>query len=183
MITAEKQRLRAEVGEFLIGLPQEVRQKESVKIRAALEAWECWDGVRSLCAYAALASEPDVLTPWPEGKIILLPQVVDDRLVIHEVGGLEMLERGAFGVLEPGAGCQQRAPKADIILVPGVAFDRSGARLGRGKGYYDRFLGHFEGVRVGVCFEGQVVDAVPSDPHDKGMDFLVTPRGVMTCGA
>lgn len=182
MITAEKQRLRAEAGKFLSRLTAEERACGSQKIRATLESWERWAGIRTLCAYAALASEPDVLTPWPEGKVVLLPRVDGQRLVLHEIAGPAMLRRGAFGVLEPGDECPGREPKADVILVPGMAFDRSGGRLGRGKGYYDRLLESFEGVRVGVCFEEQVVEAVPSEPHDKRLDFLLTPAGLRPCG-
>lgn len=182
MITAEKQRLRADAGKILSRLAAGERACGSQKIRLALESWECWVGARTLCAYVALASEPDVLTPWPEGKAVLLPRVVGEGLVLHEVGGPEMLRRGAFGVLEPGEECPRREPKADVILVPGMAFDHLGARLGRGKGYYDRLLESFVGVRVGVCFEEQVVEAVPSEPHDKRMDYLVTPAGLRACG-
>jgi 5-formyltetrahydrofolate cyclo-ligase len=182
MITAEKQRLRVEAGKILSRLGAGERSCGSQKIRAALESWECWEGIRTLCAYAALASEPDVLTPWPEGKAVLLPRMVGRRLVLHEIAGLAMLHRGAFGVLEPGEECPECDPKADVILVPGMAFDRSGARLGRGKGYYDRLLESFEGVRVGVCFEEQVVEAVPREPHDKRMQFLLTPAGLRACG-
>lgn len=182
MITAEKQRLRTDVRKFLDSLTREERSGDSQKIRAALESWNHWAGIRTLCAYAALASEPDVLTPWPSGKTILLPRVVADRLVLHEVGGVGMLERGAFGVFEPGLECPVRDAKADVVLVPGLAFDRKGGRLGRGKGYYDRLLERVGGVRVGVCFEGQVLEAVPCEPHDQRMDFLVTPGGLTACG-
>lgn len=182
MINAEKQRLRAEAVKTLKALTCEERSCGSEKIRQALELWNPWAEKGTICAYAALASEPDVLSPWPVGKTILLPRVDGDHLVLHEVSGVEKLERGAFGVLEPAYDCPVRETGADLILVPGLAFDRDGRRLGRGKGYYDRLLECFEGVRVGVCFEEQVINAVPADPHDQRMDFLVTPGGVMACG-
>jgi 5-formyltetrahydrofolate cyclo-ligase len=66
-------------------------------------------------------------------------------------------------------------------LVPGLAFDPAGGRLGRGAGYYDRLLTKFEGVRVGVCFSELLVDEVPTEAHDIQMDFVVTPEGIISC--
>jgi 5-formyltetrahydrofolate cyclo-ligase len=65
--------------------------------------------------------------------------------------------------------------------VPGLAFDRRGGRLGRGKGYYDRFLLETSGLRVGICFEDQVVEKIPGEAHDLRMDFLITPAGIFPC--
>ena len=65
--------------------------------------------------------------------------------------------------------------RLDLVLVPGVAFDLNGRRLGRGKGYYDRLLAEFEGWTCGVAFDQQVVEAVPSEPHDMRLTCLVTP--------
>jgi len=183
MISAEKQRLRVAARDFLQSLTRPEIRAASASIRATLEAWERWPGICLLCAYAALDSEPDVLTPWPQEKCILLPKVVGSDLALLEVDGPDMLQRGAFGILEPGGGCVEHPPKADVILVPGLAFDRRGSRLGRGRGYYDRLLEKFEGTRVGVCFEGQVVESVPAEPHDIPMNFLLTPGGLIACGS
>lgn len=183
MITAEKQRLRAAARDFLQSLTRAEIRAASAGICATLHAWERWPGIRLLCAYAALDSEPDVLTPWPEEKCILLPKVVGTDLALLEVREPDMLKRGAFSILEPGSGCVEHPPKADVILVPGLAFDHRGWRLGRGRGYYDRLLERFEGTRVGVCFDGQVVEAVPTEPHDIPMNFLLTPGGLIACGS
>ena len=70
----------------------------------------------------------------------------------------------------------------DLILVPGLAFDKSGARLGRGRGFYDRFLAGITGFRVGVCFDWQLVESVPVEAHDIRMDAVVTPSQIIVCG-
>jgi 5-formyltetrahydrofolate cyclo-ligase len=67
-----------------------------------------------------------------------------------------------------------------LILVPGVAFDLQGNRLGRGKGFYDRLLAEIRGVKCGVAFEEQIVDEIPVGSHDAAMDFIVTPSRVIT---
>jgi 5-formyltetrahydrofolate cyclo-ligase len=70
----------------------------------------------------------------------------------------------------------------DIILVPGLAFDKKLNRLGRGKGFYDRFLKNFAGIKVGVCFEIQLVDEVPIDDHDIELDYLITEKNIYNKG-
>lgn len=83
---------------------------------------------------------------------------------------------GAFGIIEPQAGEPCSASEIDVMVVPGVAFDRNGGRLGRGKGYYDRYISR-EGFRaecIGVCFDYQLFDKLPTEPHDKAMDMVVS---------
>jgi 5-formyltetrahydrofolate cyclo-ligase len=100
----------------------------------------------------ALDTEPNVMSPWPEDKIIFLPRVAGANLTLHRVAGHSDLAPGSFGVLEPSAQAPAADPVADLILVPGLGFDCSGARLGRGRGYYDRLLSGFQGLRAGLCF-------------------------------
>ena len=83
---------------------------------------------------------------------------------------------GAFGIIEPQAGEPCEASEIDVMVVPGVAFDRNGGRLGRGKGYYDRYISR-EGFRaecIGVCFDFQLFDELPTEPHDRAMDMVVS---------
>ena len=181
MITAEKQRLRNRAGDFLRRMGSDQYAVQSRVLRAALEGWDKWLGIRTVCIYTALPGEPDLLDPWPAGKVVLLPRVDGEMLALHVVNGADRLERRAFGIMEPVDGCPVSRPEADVIFVPGLAFDLRGNRLGRGKGFYDRLLEDFQGLRVGVCFEGQMVPVVPCEPHDKRMDFLLTAGGVVTC--
>ncbi len=91
------------------------------------------------------------------------------------------LSRTALGVCEPSGGEIWPPQSVELVLAPGVGFDRAGNRLGHGKGYYDRFLPQLmPGVPVvGVCYDWQIVDAVPVDEHDRPMDVLVTERRVL----
>ncbi len=87
--------------------------------------------------------------------------------------------RGPFQILEPADG--EIVPVQDLAgcLIPGLAFSHSGVRLGRGRGFYDRALELFAGVRMGLCFSIQFVEAeVPSEPHDLRMNYVVTENGV-----
>lgn len=91
-----------------------------------------------------------------------------------------------FGVPEPAHGEPIDLEQLDAVLVPGLAFDRSGARLGRGAGFYDRFLAPLDASSraprlIGVCFDRQLVVRVPTEAHDRRVDTLVTESGVFPC--
>lgn len=115
------------------------------------------------------------------GKNVYLPKVVSDtEMVLCRYTGRDSLQKGAFGIMEPTGPVMPKEKYNDIkvVLVPGVAFDKENRRLGRGKGYYDRFLSSFFQPRCavfyGVCFDFQRVDAIPADEHDVCMDGLIS---------
>jgi len=116
----------------------------------------------------------------------LLPRTADSLgLEFFAVECWEALRPGAFGVLEPpNDGPAVRLMPGDLVVVPGVAFDEDGYRLGHGKGYYDRAFAAELGdapTLVGFGYEFQIVDAVPHDPRDRQMDAIVTDRKVRDC--
>ncbi len=180
MIRLEKQRLRDEMRGILRTLLPSDRESLSARIVAALRAWPLWQSAASLSAFAALPGEPDILSPWPDGKLLSLPRVEAGSIAMHLVRSPYELDPGKFGILEPSIQAPASEGPWDLILVPGLAFDRCGGRLGRGRGYYDRFLAqHPETVRVGICFDEQVVQELPLEPHDLRLNALVTPSGIL----
>ena len=82
---------------------------------------------------------------------------------------------GAFGINEPQRGVPVRPEEIDAIVVPGVAFTADGVRMGRGKGFYDRYLSQkgFAALKIGVCYREQLVDDIPAEPHDVAMDVVI----------
>lgn len=113
------------------------------------------------------------------GKVIAYPRVRGAELEFVRVMKADDLAPGVFGVLEP-TGDQLVAPAAlDMVVVPGVGFDRQGGRLGYGKGFYDRGLHGSKrpGCLVGLCFELQLVDRLPAESHDVCMDIIITEEG------
>ena len=110
-----------------------------------------------------------------EGKTVLLPRVVSDTdMELRRYTGPNDLEPGAFGIMEPTGELFTDYDLIDVAVVPGMAFDREGHRLGRGKGYYDRFLAQLPHIyKIGICFPFQLVDKVPADAHDMLMDEVV----------
>lgn len=113
------------------------------------------------------------------GKEIFYPRVVDNNpyLAFYRVSSNEDLSPGAYGMLEPKVGIglsEKPASEIDLIVVPGVAFDPHGARIGYGKGYYDRALAAYEGTVSALAFDLQVVEEVPTEAHDVRMALLVS---------
>ena len=110
------------------------------------------------------------------GKRVVFPRVQGSEMQFFEVAGHEELQVGNFGILEPQGAQSIPIAELDLLVVPGVAFDQSGHRLGYGKGYYDRLLQQrLPHCRlVGFCFEFQLVASLPAEAHDIRMDLLVT---------
>ena len=131
---------------------------------------------RVVMAYWPLSDEVDILPliSWlvAEGKTVLLPKVLDDETMeLRRYTSPADLAEGAFHIQEPVGAAFTDYEMIDVALVPGMAFDAAGHRLGRGKGYYDRFLSaHPRLYKIGVCFPFQRVPLVPSEPHDVCMD-------------
>jgi len=151
----------------------------SESIRTSIPTLPLWQEARVVAAYIALPGEPD-LRPldWTAAKTVLLPRVAGDELVFHAVQKATQLKPGAFGVMEPDpTQCPAFDPReAEMIFVPGLAFTGEGARLGRGRGFYDRLLAALPGqiLRAGVCFASQIVDCIPSEAHDEEVDLVLS---------
>lgn len=145
-----------------------------------LEEYQCACGVMS---YMPISSEADVeefnRRALADGKALYLPVSLEGgQMFASRLRGMDRLRTGRYGVREPER--DEPAPRGAIqlIVIPGLAFDRQGGRMGYGAGYYDRFLPHLAARRVGVCFEAQLVERVPMGAHDVPMEILVTERGV-----
>lgn len=113
------------------------------------------------------------------GKAVAYPRVRGDQLDFVEVKQREELVPGAYRILEPSGAKIVPLPALEMIVVPGVAFDFTGHRLGYGKGYYDRFLQEGRGPLVGLCFDFQLVSKLPAEDHDIRMDLLITDKRML----
>lgn len=172
----EKKELRAHIKALKKQHSKEQLMEQSEKILAKLEQHHDFIKSNKIMLYSALPDEVQTQTfleKWHLKKCIILPTVVGDDIIPVEFGKDTAFAVGDFNILEP-----QNEPYTggfDLIIVPGVAFDHNGNRLGRGKGYYDRFLSHHLDVkRIGICFDFQLVDEVPSEAFDIRMDEVIT---------
>jgi len=180
---APKPALRREVRARLALLTEIQRERLSAQACTLLQRQKLWQEARAVLFYAPLSGELDV---WPlvvkaleAGKTVALPQFVatTDGYVACQVRDPDGdLASGQFGIREPARHCA-RMPlnQLDLVLVPGVAFDLHGRRLGRGKGYFDRLLTAVRGTTCGVAFDEQIVSKVPVEPHDQHVNCILTP--------
>ena len=184
LIRQEKADLRNEMRAVRASLTVQEQRRTARLLLERLEAWSLWKKAETVMAYAAVRGEAD-LTPalqslWREGRRVVLPRCEGKRLAALAVRGPEELSPGYMGIPEPKAVCTAVDPdEIDLILVPGLAFDRSGGRLGQGAGYYDRFLPLTHGFRLGVAHAACVVGRVPADPWDCRMDAILTTDGIL----
>lgn len=149
---------------------------QSQLILSKLENHQSFVEAETVMLYSSLPDEVDThdfLERWRNKKRIILPTVVGDDIIPVELSKETDFAIGDFNILEP-----QNEPyngNYDLIVVPGVAFDKNGNRIGRGKGYYDRFLcKHLEVKRIGICFDFQLVDEVPTEDNDIRMDEIIS---------
>lgn len=180
--------LRSQQREFLSNLDAEAKLVASAAMLTHLLDSSAWEKAKSVGIYLADASEPNldgvVAAGSPLGKSIAAPRIAwgTGQMEPRVVSGAHEIEIRRHGIREPLESCPLLDPaELDAVLVPGLAFDGFGGRLGRGGGYYDRFLPRLSTscAVIGVCFAEQVVDRVPSGPHDARMDMLLTPRGLL----
>ena len=126
--------------------------------------------------YASLPDEVqtlDFIEKWRHQKTIILPTVVGDDIIPVELAENVTFAEGDFHIPEPQS--HPYTGNFDLIVVPGMAFDADGHRLGRGRGYYDRFLSlHPKIYTIGLCFDFQLLPEVPSEPHDRIIDEIIT---------
>jgi len=140
-----------------------------------------------IALYAPVHNETDTAeileAAFAAGKRVLYPAVCGERMVFRQVEELRHLAEGSFGILEPcPTGVDHHADEPDLIVVPGVAFDLHGHRIGYGKGYYDRFLLHpgRKAHLIGLCHDFQLIDgAIPAEGHDIRMELIVTDRRII----
>ena len=175
---------KPEIRKWIKGLKSarsaEWMKETSREICSRLMADGLWRTAGTVLLYHPLPGEVDTTllldNAMNMGKRVLLPKVVGDELELR-IYTPDSLQRGAFGIMEP---IGQLFPvesyhEIDLAIIPGVAFDRHGTRLGRGKGYYDRLLSLSPNAyKIGICFPFQMLEHLPSEPHDILMNEVVS---------
>jgi 5-formyltetrahydrofolate cyclo-ligase len=150
---------------------------QSIEIFNRLETHTVFKEAHTVLLFYSLKDEPDThsfIEKWRGEKEILLPAVCGENLELRVYNGREGLLCGAYGVQQPSGNLFIDYASIDLAVIPGVAFDRLGNRLGRGKGYYDKLLPHIPACKVGVCFSFQLVEDVPTGELDVRMDEIIT---------
>lgn len=185
-LAAAKATLRRDMRALLAAVPAAELAHASHRIIEHLQTWPAMQGGAACVAlFGGIHGEPELLpmVPWltERGGRAVYFGFENDALIPRLVTSLDDLERGPFGVWMPRESLPVVSFEAlDIVLVPGLAFDRRGGRLGRGRGYFDRLLAtpSLRAIRAAVGLQRQVISQVPVEPHDVRMQWLITEQGI-----
>ena len=142
-----------------------------------LECHPLFVKAQSVLLFHSLPDEVDTHTLidcYARSKQIILPSVCGDDLQLHVYHPDLPTAKGPFGIVESQGTLVTDYTHIDLAIIPGVAFDRQGNRLGRGRGYYDRLLPHLSCPLIGLCHPFQIVTAIPTEPHDKQVDEIIS---------
>jgi 5-formyltetrahydrofolate cyclo-ligase len=181
----KKDKVRRELLEKRLCLPSKTVIKNSKRITSLALYFEPFKKAKSLALYFPIRNEvrTEGIFEGAEqlGKEIYFPRVRGSLLEFLEVDDLSDLKPGEFGIPEPASGADRKeAEDIDLIIVPGVAFDLEGRRMGYGKGYYDRALRRVDRRRLlGLAHDLQVLDSIPAEEGDIGVGFLITESGII----
>lgn len=154
--------------------------QQSKRIQELLLGSKEFKSAKVVGAYHAFGSEvkTDMIIEQARSlsKKVALPSVEADSLTFYELSSGKYLVKGRFGIMEPLP--YGPVDRMDLLVVPGVAFDKKGYRLGYGKGYYDKFLAKKKVVSIGLGYSFQLLDNLPKDMHDKKLDAIATEDGI-----
>ena len=190
MLQDEKARLRQEMQERRLAVPD--RDRRSAEIHARVMALPYWASAAVVSTFvgvkAEVATTPLIAAALAAGKRVAVPVVEGGRLQLYRIESLDELQPAPFGLLEPPKELRRKhrrvvSTTVSLYIVPGLAFDKAGGRLGYGKGYYDTLLSGTKPVvpKVGVGFEAQMVPAVPMGPTDVRLPIIVTEAETYLC--
>lgn len=187
-VPLDKKQLRTQLLALRRGLGPSVRAEVDARIAAAVAATEEWREAPAVLAYLSVRDEVDtrelVHLAWEAGKVVAAPRVTGPRsLAWYRVKAGDELEVSAMGIEEPVARGERRVDPTrlgvhSVALVPGLAFDEMGYRLGYGGGFYDAFLERFRGVSIGLCRDAALIPSLDDmgalEPHDRAVGVVVT---------
>jgi len=181
-----KDKIRERIKEVRRSLPQEVILDKSRKIIATLTKLKEFADAKTIMPYVSLGVEvntreliKDELSK--KEKTVVVPYIEGDIIKVTKLKEFNELAEAKYEILEP-VNKKKYKRNIDLILVPGVAFDKNGSRIGFGKGYYDKFLKKFtNSIKIALAFEEQIVDFVPCERHDKPVDMIITEKRIIRC--
>ena len=179
MLAHQKQQLRQQMKLLSQQADAAVREKESATLAEKLFLLPEWKKAQTILLYAPLIDEPDLLKILEEKKSrrFLFPCIQNEQLLLHEWKPHFRWIPNCYGIQEPDPKTWPLVPveEVDLMLVPGMAFDRNGGRLGRGRGFFDRLLSQPEcrARKIGIAWSWQLVEQVPREHFDVPMDAVL----------
>lgn len=173
----EKKEIRRAMKRLNLALTEAERAAASERLHRAVERLDAFREAETVALFASLPDEPDtapLLARWYGRKRLVVPRVEGDIMQFYDYVP-EQMASGAYGIDEPQADEAVAPSQIDFILVPGTAFTRDGARMGRGKGFYDKYMSQpgFHAFKAGFCYPHQLIEGLPVEPHDVRVDRVL----------
>jgi 5-formyltetrahydrofolate cyclo-ligase len=187
MIQEEKKHLREKLRRVV--KQQQASATDLEQLLYQIQTLPAWHKAHAVLLYAPLVHEPDLLalleTPSFWTRRFFFPRMQQNELQLYEWFPKARWIAGPHGIQEPDPKHWRTVslPELNLALIPGLAFDEQGGRLGWGRGYFDRLLGKSEcsALKVGIAWPWQIVPQIPREAHDVTMDFVVTPEKSFRC--
>jgi 5-formyltetrahydrofolate cyclo-ligase len=186
----DKSQLRKDLRQILARMPEEIRREKSRQICGHLLGAKEYKKASVVMAYLSMPGEVDttaiLLDAWQQGKMVVVPQVLWEQrhMIPVEIRSLEAgLGVDKMGLRNPTTGEPVPYEDIELVIAPGLGFDRHGNRLGRGGAFYDRFLASpgLRAAKWAAAFSEQIVDAIPHDEKDIPVDALICETGFIRC--
>ena len=176
MISSDKRKIRQGIRAKIAELSAKEKAALSAQIFSKIASLKAIEQASVVAIFVSLDDEPqtaDFIRQLSLQKRVVTPRVEGDEMNFYDIS--EGVEIGSFGIMEPISATPVEPSEIDVMIVPGVAFTRLGARLGRGKGFYDKYLSlnGFKAQTIGVCYPCQLVEELPTESHDKMLDKVV----------
>lgn len=182
-----KESVRKKAKEYRSGLNETDVDRISRLICLTVLQSSMYRNARCILSYAPIEKNREIDTNrvnhqiLADGRILVLPRISSDReqLELVQTTDLNMLYKNSLKIPEPVGDQLINIDNVDLILVPMLAGDRYMNRLGYGKGYYDRLLGHYQGTSCGLLYDQCLFDQIPADDHDRPLDYIITEKRIL----
>ena len=177
MIWSDKRNIRQSIRAQIATLSNEDKAKFSAQIFNKIANLEEVKHASVAALFVSLADEPQtgdfIKQLLSQNRRVVVPRIEGDEMEFYDISG--GLQQGSFNIMEPTAKTPVEPSEIDVMIVPGIAFTCNGARCGRGKGFYDKYLSRngFHAHTIGVCYPCQIVEELPTEPHDKILNKVI----------
>jgi 5-formyltetrahydrofolate cyclo-ligase len=178
-ITTQKQILRKQILGLRRAFTGPKKSKSDKRMYQNVTHHQLFQNARTVCIYVSMIDEPDTKPIIDEmltksDKHVVIPKIEGGIINLYRINSYQDVEKGTLGILEPKKECERvDSANVDLFIVPGVAFGRDGTRIGMGKGYYDRLLYNITAPTVGLAYDFQMFDSVPTNENDKRIDLVI----------
>lgn len=179
---SSKQVLRNQIAAKKKALSKAELSNFSAEVISTLELTSLFRDATCILAYYSMEGEVathDFIDKYHGSKCFILPVVRGNELVLRKFTLQKEMVKSSFGIYEPEGNDFVDFERIDLVLVPGVAFDRKLHRLGRGKGFYDRLLPLIKAPKIGICFDFQLFDQIPHEKHDVKMNMIISQNEIV----